>query len=80
MNISFCKHTVFLSHDFHKCIIQHFANTVYHPTSTCRIGPKSDKNSLVDTELRVKGIERLRVVDAYVMPGVVSGNTNVATI
>ena len=48
--------------------------TIYHPTSTCAIG------AVVDTELRVKGVEGLRVVDASVMPTVVRGNTNAPTI
>ena len=52
----------------------HYSFTVYHVTSTCRIG------SVVDTRLRVLGIERLRVADASVMPNVVSGNTNAASI
>ncbi len=52
----------------------HYSFTVYHPTSTCRIG------SVVDPRLRVLGITRLRVADASVMPNVVSGNTNAASI
>jgi choline dehydrogenase len=52
--------------------------TVYHPTSTCRMGP--DANAVVDERLRVRGFERLRVVDASVMPTVASGNTNAATV
>jgi len=52
----------------------HFSLTVYHLTSTCRIG------SVVDPRLRVVGVDRLRVADASVMPNVVSGNTNAASI
>ncbi|MGE0418968.1 MAG: GMC family oxidoreductase [Acetobacteraceae bacterium] len=55
-----------------------YGGTVFHPTSTCRMG--SDPMAVVDTELRVHGMEGLRVVDASVMPAVVSGNTNAATI
>jgi choline dehydrogenase len=52
--------------------------TVYHPTSTCRMG--SDPMAVVDAELRVHGIDGLRVADASIMPTVVSGNTNAAAI
>ena len=52
--------------------------TVYHPTSTCKMGV--DPMAVVDPELRVRGITGLRVADASVMPTVVSGNTNAATI
>ena len=52
--------------------------TVYHPTSTCRMG--SDPNAVVDERLRVRGFERLRIIDASIMPTVVSGNTNAATV
>jgi choline dehydrogenase len=55
-------------------IARYFSITVWHPACTCRIG------SVVDPQLKVKGVERLRVADASVMPNIVSGNTNAATI
>ena len=62
-------------------LLEHARNTggtVFHPTSTCKMG--IDPMAVVDPELRVYGIEGLRVVDASIMPTVVSGNTNAATI
>jgi choline dehydrogenase len=52
--------------------------TVFHPTSTCRMG--SDVTAVVDERLRVHGFQALRVADASIMPTVVSGNTNAACV
>jgi choline dehydrogenase len=54
------------------------SQTIYHPTSTCRM--VSDELAVVDARLRVHGIEGLRVVDASVRPEISSGNTNAPTI
>jgi choline dehydrogenase/4-pyridoxate dehydrogenase len=56
--------------------IRNTAITLHHPLGTCRMGPDSDDAAVVDPELRVRGVERLRVVDASVMPDLISGNIN----
>jgi choline dehydrogenase len=51
--------------------------TIFHPVGTCRMG--NDAMAVVDDELRVRGVSRLRVIDASVMPRITSGNTNAPT-
>jgi choline dehydrogenase len=58
--------------------IRQTAGTTYHPTSTCTMG--QHERAVVDAALRVRGVEGLRVIDASIMPTVVSGNTNAATM
>eukprot|EP01023_Acetabularia_acetabulum_P068274 TRINITY_DN963_c0_g1_i1.p1 TRINITY_DN963_c0_g1~~TRINITY_DN963_c0_g1_i1.p1 ORF type:complete len:542 (+),score=78.96 TRINITY_DN963_c0_g1_i1:101-1726(+) len=58
--------------------IRKMSETIYHPVGTCKMGV--DKNSVVDSELKVYGVKNLRVVDASIMPKIVRGNTNAPTI
>jgi choline dehydrogenase len=54
--------------------------TIFHPVGTCRMGLADDPLAVVDSKLRVRGIERLRVIDASIMPTITSGNTNSPTV
>jgi choline dehydrogenase len=54
--------------------------TIFHPVGTCKMGRAGDAMAVVDSELRVNGVRRLRVVDASVMPFITSGNTNSPTL
>ena len=60
--------------------IRRRADTQYHPIGTCKMGPDSDPTAVVDARLRVRGVDALRVADASIMPTIVGGNTNAATI
>jgi len=61
-----------------EAIVRRKAETIYHPAGSCRMG--SDAAAVVDAELRVQGVEGLRVVDASIMPRLIGGNTNAPTI
>lgn len=51
-------------------------STVYHPVGTCKMGPSTDPQAVVDARLRVHGVKRLRVADASIMPDIIGGNTS----
>jgi len=61
-----------------RAAIRRSTNTIFHPVGTCKMG--SDPLSVVDAELRVRGLAGLRVIDASVMPTIPGGNTNAPTI
>ncbi|XP_052710366.1 L-sorbose 1-dehydrogenase-like isoform X2 [Crassostrea angulata] len=75
-----CNSLLYPSDEYWICRLRHYMNTLYHPTSTCRMGNNNDDTAVVDPQLRVKGVSNLRVVDASVMRHVTSGNTNAPTI
>ena len=68
------------SDPYWECYIKNWARTLFHLSGTCKMGPDSDPEAVVDHQLNIKGVSNLRVVDASIMPKIVGGNTNAATI
>lgn len=75
-----CGHIEFDKPGYWECYVRHMTSTVYHPTSTCKMGPATDPEAVVDARLKVHGMKGLRVIDASIMPDIISGNTNAPTI
>lgn len=69
-----CDKLTKFSDEFWGCLARHYTQTIYHPAGTTKMGPKSDRMSVVDPQLRVYGVRNLRVVDCGIMPTIVSGN------
>ncbi|KAF5272020.1 hypothetical protein FQR65_LT05001 [Abscondita terminalis] len=80
VNLPNCKRFEFDSDDYWRCAIKNIATTVYHPSGTCKMGTEEDSTAVVDSRLRVRGIKKLRVVDASIMPTTISCNINAGTI
>ncbi|XP_046426541.1 glucose dehydrogenase [FAD, quinone]-like [Neodiprion fabricii] len=75
-----CAHLEFPSRDYWRCYARFYTLTIYHATSTCKMGSENDEMAVVNQRLKVHGINGLRVVDASIMPNIVSGNTNAPVI
>ncbi|CAB3220564.1 unnamed protein product [Arctia plantaginis] len=75
-----CKEYVKASDEHLECIIRELTFSLYHPTSTVKMGPENDPTAVVDNELRVRKVTGLRVIDASIMPSIISGNTNAPSI
>lgn len=75
-----CEKYVTYSDEYLECLTRSYSATIYHPVGTAKMGPATDPMAVVDPELRVYGVKGLRVIDASIMPKIVSGNTNAPII
>lgn len=75
-----CSNFQWGTREYFFCLLTSYTGTIFHPSGTCKMGPPSDKNAVVDPRLRVYGIKHLRVADASIMPDIVRGNTNAPVI
>ncbi|XP_059622157.1 glucose dehydrogenase [FAD, quinone]-like [Phlebotomus argentipes] len=71
-----CAHLHFGTDDYWRCSIRTLSLTLHHQVSTCKMGPYYDRTAIVDPELRVYGIQKLRVADCSVIPHPLTGHTN----
>ncbi|KAG8035398.1 hypothetical protein G9C98_006844 [Cotesia typhae] len=70
----------FDSPEYWECNLRHTAHSYFHSVGTTRMGPSNDPKSVVDSNLKVLGIDRLRVIDASIMPNVPAANTDAPTL
>ncbi|XP_018321011.1 glucose dehydrogenase [FAD, quinone]-like [Agrilus planipennis] len=75
-----CQQCAFGSDEYWTCVAQSYTTTIFHPAGACKMGPSSDPTAVVDPTLKVYGVNKLRVVDASIMPLIVRGNTNAPVI
>jgi choline dehydrogenase len=72
-----CKHLNFSSDDYWRCAAKQTSFALWHLSGTCKMGPNSDPDAVVDSRLKVYGVKGLRVIDASIMPMIPAANTNV---
>ncbi|PNF38173.1 Glucose dehydrogenase [FAD, quinone] [Cryptotermes secundus] len=71
-----CNGYEFFTDEYWECVIRQYTMTIYHMSGTAKMGPADDPFAVVDHELKVHGIQGLRVIDASIMPTITSGNIN----
>lgn len=74
-DIAECNSLQYKSDDYWRCYFKYFTANLWHPSGSCKMGNASDPQSVVDEKLRVRGVTKLRVVDASIFPTIPSGNT-----
>ncbi|XP_072159623.1 glucose dehydrogenase [FAD, quinone] isoform X2 [Bemisia tabaci] len=75
-----CKKFTLWTDDYWDCVIRQYTMTIYHMSGTAKMGPETDPGAVVDSQLRVYGVQGLRVIDASIMPVITSGNINAPVI
>lgn len=75
-----CSRYESTSDEYWACYARYMTGSIYHMSGTCKMGLISDHQAVVDARLKVHGVAGLRVVDASIMPTIVSGNTNAPVI
>ncbi|XP_013167526.1 PREDICTED: glucose dehydrogenase [FAD, quinone]-like [Papilio xuthus] len=80
LDVEECRKFDKASDEFLECYAREVTFSLYHPVGTAKMGPDGDETAVVDPELRLRKVEGIRVIDASIMPTIVSGNTNAPTI
>jgi choline dehydrogenase len=75
-----CAHLEFGSDEYWACLARNYTDTLHHFSGTCKMGPDSDPEAVLDPQLRVRGVKYLRVVDASIIPVLGNSNTNAPVI
>lgn len=73
-----CSNHEFRSDSYWDCYVRHYTLSVYHHAGTCKMGRSDDPEAVVDSSLFVRNTERIRVIDASIMPQIVSNNIQAA--
>lgn len=75
-----CEHFVFDTNEYWECAARSMTISIHHQSSTCKMGPHTDPEAVVDHKLRVHGIKNLRVADTSIIPVTLSAHTNAPSI
>lgn len=76
----YCEHIHFGTDDYWRCVIKVMAFSIQHQVGTCKMGPLNDRSAVVSPELKVHGIDKLRVVDTSIIPEAPTAHTNAASV
>ncbi|XP_003697554.1 glucose dehydrogenase [FAD, quinone]-like [Apis florea] len=75
-----CRHLTADTDEYYECVVRHVSTSNYHACCSCRMGPANDSRTVVDHRLNVHKVKNLRVIDASIMPSIISGNIHAPTV